>query len=266
LIPRAMTIAGSDSGGGAGIQADLKTFAAFEVYGASVITAVTAQNTRGVVSFLAMPPELVAQQIDAVLQDIGADAVKTGMLANADVIKVVADKIASYGIERLVVDPVMLSKSGHALLQPDAITALRTELLPLTHLLTPNIPEASALTGRHIGNPEEMSEAAQAIVAMGPKFVLIKGGHLDGDALDVLYDGTQVVEYREQRIHSQNTHGTGCTLSAAITAGLARGLGVAEAVAGAKEYITGAIRCGFSVGGGHSPVHHFYKVWRELPE
>jgi hydroxymethylpyrimidine/phosphomethylpyrimidine kinase len=266
LIPRALTIAGSDSGGGAGIQADLKTFAAFEVYGTSVITAVTAQNTKGVVSFLAMPPELVAQQIDAVLQDIGADAVKTGMLANEDVIKVVAGKTASYEIQRLVVDPVMISKSGHALLQPGAVTALRTELLPLTYLLTPNIPEASVLTGRHIGNVEDMLEAAKAIVAMGPKFVLIKGGHLEGDALDVLYDGTQVVEYREPRIHSQSTHGTGCTLSAAITAGLARGLVAAEAVAGAKEYLTGAIRCGFSVGSEHSPVHHFYKIWKELPE
>jgi hydroxymethylpyrimidine/phosphomethylpyrimidine kinase len=263
-VPRALTIAGSDSGGGAGIQADLKTFAAMGVYGTSAITAVTAQNTLGVSDWLAMPEHLVAGQIDAVLDDIGADAVKTGMLANAAIIETVAAKLRDHGIERLVVDPVMVAKGGHKLLEDDAVAALVRELLPLATIVTPNLPEAEVLTGMRVDSWDAMRAAAEKVVAMGAQAVVIKGGHLEGrdDSTDLYYDGRGFREYPARRIDTKNTHGTGCTFASAIAAGLAKGLDVPGAVALAKSYVTLAIQHAYDVGGGQGPVHHFFRYWQ----
>ncbi|MBI3979551.1 MAG: bifunctional hydroxymethylpyrimidine kinase/phosphomethylpyrimidine kinase [Chloroflexi bacterium] len=260
-MKRALTIAGSDSGGGAGIQADLKTFAALGVYGASVLTAVTAQNTRGVRAIHEIPPADVAAQIDAVLDDIGADAVKTGMLASAPIIRAVVERLAAYRVEQLVVDPVMVAKSGDPLLRADAVDALRQELLPLALVVTPNIPEAEVLVGRTLTSDADLRAAAEAIHAFGPRYVVVKGGHRPGDAVDLLYDGRQFTELAARRIPTPHTHGTGCTFASAIAAGLAKGLSVAEAVAAAKEYLTGAIQAAVAIGAGASPVHHFYRWW-----
>ncbi len=261
-IGKALTIAGSDSGGGAGIQADLKTFAALGVYGASVITAVTAQNTRRVSKIFMLPPAMVAAQIDAVIQDIGCNAVKTGMIANAEIIKVVVQKIRTYRLRNVVVDPVMVAKSGSRLLRRDAIRALRSHLIPLATVVTPNLPEAQELAGFIVKTDRAIREAAQKICDMGAKSVVIKGGHRKGPATDVFYDGNRFVELKSARIKTRHTHGTGCTFSAAIAAHLARGCDLEEAVALAKQFITQAIRKGFSVGSGHGPVHHFYRFWR----
>jgi hydroxymethylpyrimidine/phosphomethylpyrimidine kinase len=263
--PRALTIAGSDSGGGAGIQADLKTFAAMGVYGASVITAVTAQNTLEVTDWLAMPDDLVATQIDAVLTDIGADAVKTGMLANTGIIRTVAAKLREHGATKLVVDPVMVAKGGHRLLEDDAVDAIRTDLLPLALVVTPNIPEAEVLTGRRIESWEDVRAAAAQLVEMGARTAVVKGGHFDGDAsTDIWSDGSRFREFTSIRVRTQNTHGTGCTFASAIAAGLARGSDVESAIALAKSYVTLAIQHAYPVGHGHGPVHHFYRYWQPV--
>ena len=260
-IYKALTIAGSDSGAGAGIQADLKTFAAYGVYGASVITAITAQNTRKVSAIFPLPPEVVAAQIDAVLEDIGADAVKTGMLANAAIIEVVAEKIRRYRMKNLVVDPVMFAKSGDPLLRQDAVETLKTRLIPLAAVVTPNLPEAAELTGIEATRMKDMEEAARRLAAMGARSVVIKGGHRKGPAADLFYDGKKFRIFSAARVRTKNTHGTGCTFSAAIAANLAKGEKPEQAVAHAKTYMTLAIRKSFSIGAGHSPVHHFYEFW-----
>ena len=260
-MAKALTVAGSDSGGGAGIQADLKSFAALGVYGASVVTAITAQNTVGVTAVHDVPADIVSMQFDAVMEDIGADAVKTGMLSSGAIIEVVADRIRQHGVVNLVVDPVMVAKSGDSLLQPEAVATLRDVLLPLALVATPNLPEAAALLGRRIETEENMRQAAEAIHDLGTQTVVIKGGHRSGDANDVFYDGTQFEEFPAVRIPTENTHGTGCTFASAIAAGLAKGHSPRDAVAEAKEYVTGAIRESYAIGHGHSPVHHFYRNW-----
>lgn len=265
-IPRALTIAGSDSGGGAGIQADLKTFAAMGVYGASAITAVTAQNTLEVRDWLAMPADLVAQQIDAVLSDIGADAVKTGMLPNAAVIRTVAEKLRQHGVTNLVVDPVMIAKGGHALIDDTATEAMIEHLAPLASVITPNLPEAEAIAGVTIGSWDDAKEAARRIVAMGARSVVVKGGHFENEptSTDLYYDGHAFREYNAIRVRSKNTHGTGCTFASGIAAGLARGATMTEAIATAKSFVTLAIQHSFSIGHGHGPVHHFYRYYQPV--
>jgi hydroxymethylpyrimidine/phosphomethylpyrimidine kinase len=261
-VRKALTIAGSDSGAGAGIQADLKTFAALGVYGTSAITAVTAQNTRGVMKVAALAPELITAQIDAVVEDIGADAVKTGMLANKAIIEAVAARLQHHTFKNIVVDPVMVATSGDLLLRRDAVNALRSRLLPLATLVTPNIAEAGELTGTRISTARDIRRAAAHIFDMGAQSVIIKGGDRRGPAVDVFFDGKKFREFRTRRIHTQATHGTGCTFSAAIVAYLARGEALESAVMQAKTYITAAIRHAFAVGAGHGPVHHFYGFWR----
>ena len=266
MVHKALTIAGSDSGGGAGIQADLKTFAALGVYGSSVITAITAQNTVGVTAVHEIPPAIVTAQLDAVLSDIGADAAKTGMLSSAPIIGAVAAAVRRHGLTKLVVDPVMVAKSGDRLLREEAVAALREELLPLALIVTPNIPEAETLAGMTIANDDDRREAARRIAAYGPRFVIIKGGHAAGDPIDLLYDGRDFVPIGAgPRIDTPNTHGTGCTFAAAITAGLARGLAPEAAVREAKEYLTAALRASYRIGAGHSPVNHFHAWWSPEP-
>ena len=260
-IPTAMTIAGSDSGGGAGIQADLKTFAALGVYGTSVLTAITAQNTVGVTAVHEIPTDIIAAQIQAIMADIGADAVKTGMLSSTAIVCLVAEELERQRIALLVVDPVMVAKSGDALLQEEAIEALRTRLLPLAAVVTPNIPEAEALTGLKITGSADMRRAAELILRMGARSVVVKGGHRQGPATDLFYDGSRFQEFTAPRIDTRNTHGTGCTFASAVAAGLARGMEVIDAVALAKEYVTEAIRRAFPLGQGHGPLNHFYKLW-----
>ncbi|GCF11575.1 bifunctional hydroxymethylpyrimidine kinase/phosphomethylpyrimidine kinase [Dictyobacter arantiisoli] len=263
-VARALTIAGSDSGAGAGIQADLKTFAALGVYGTSAITALTAQNTLGVQSTLNIALPMITAQIDAVMEDIGADAAKTGMLASSEIIETVADSVQRWQL-RLVVDPVMVAKGGAHLLQSDAVQTLITRLLPLAELVTPNLPEAEVLTGRGpLQSLADMREAARAIHALGPRYVVVKGGHREQDPIDIFYDGQEFVELRATRVDTQHTHGTGCTFSAAITAFLARGWSVDEAAVRAKRYITGAIQhaIGSQIGHGHGPVEHFW-LWEQ---
>jgi hydroxymethylpyrimidine/phosphomethylpyrimidine kinase len=256
-----MTIAGSDSGGGAGVQADLKTFAALGVYGTSVLTAITAQNTVGVFAVHEIPTSIIAAQIDAVMTDIGADAVKTGMLASTAIIECVAGQLQRHRVPWLVVDPVMVAKSGDRLLWEDGVEALRTRLVPLASVVTPNIPEAEVLTGIKIANGRGMRQAAERIVAMGARSVVVKGGHLDGPATDLFYDGSHFQEFSAPRIDTRNTHGTGCTFASAVAAGLARGMEVTDAVALAKAYVTEAIRHSLSVGQGRGPLNHFFKLW-----
>ena len=259
--PRAMTIAGSDSGGGAGIQADLKTFAALGVYGTSALTAITAQNTVGVTAIHEVPIEMVAAQIEAVISDIGTDAVKTGMLSSSDIVETVSRELAHFRVDRLVVDPVIVSKSGDRLLREEALDALRRSLLPLATVVTPNIPEAEALTGMKIESGDDVRRAAEKIVGMRAKAVVVKGGHLPGLPVDLFYDGREFREFSAPRIETRNTHGTGCTFASAIAAGLAKGMEVVDAVAGAKEYVTGAIRRSLNLGEGHGPLNHFYRTW-----
>jgi hydroxymethylpyrimidine/phosphomethylpyrimidine kinase len=262
-IHKALTIAGSDSGGGAGIQADLKTFAAHGVYGTSVITAITAQNTVGVTKIVEMDPGMVAAQIDAVIHDIGTDALKTGMLANAAIIEAVAKKIRQHRLKNLVVDPVMVAKSGDLLLRKSAIDALRSRLIPLATIVTPNIPEAEELAGMRLRRVNEIQEAARRIMNMGAQSVVIKGGHLRGPATDFFFASKTFSMLNSPRIRTRHTHGTGCTFSAAIAANLAKGEKLERAVVLAKKYITQAIRQGFTIGAGHSPVHHFYRLWQD---
>ena len=266
-VPTALTIAGSDSGGGAGIQADLKTFSALGVYGMSVLTAITAQNTVAVTAVHEIPTDVIAAQIDAVISDIGADVVKTGMLGSSDIIRVVAAKVREHRLDRLVVDPVMVAKSGDRLLRDEAVAALREELLPLALVVTPNLPEAEVLVGRPVRTLGDMREAGREIVALGARAALMKGGHLDGDPVDVLRVGDRVVELPARRVHTKNTHGTGCTYASAIAAYLARGEGVEAAVSQAKVYLTAAIEQAYPIGRGqgHGPVHHFHKWWTPSP-
>jgi len=263
MMKKVLTIAGSDSSGGAGIQADLKTFSAHGVFGMSIITAVTAQNTQGVLAVQDMDVELIDKQIEAIFDDIEVDALKIGMVSRSGTIRAIANGLTRYKARNIVIDPVMISKSGYYLLQPDAVEALVTYLLPLADILTPNIPEAEEIAGMTIHNLEEMEIAAAKIHRLGPQYVLLKGGHRVGDATDILFDGNTFKHLKSERISTQNTHGTGCTLSAAITANLARGLDAYEAVAAAKEYITMAIGHSFSIGKGVGPVHHFYNLYKK---
>jgi hydroxymethylpyrimidine/phosphomethylpyrimidine kinase len=260
-VRTALTIAGSDSGGGAGIQADLKTFSALGVFGMSALTAITAQNTLGVTAVFELPPEIVGAQIDAVVSDIGVDAAKTGMIANAEIIRVVAAKVREHGISTFVVDPVMVATSGDRLLAEEAVEALRIELLPLATVATPNLPEAGVLVGRDVTSLEEMREAARAIVGLGARSALVKGGHLAGDAVDVFYDGERFLELTARRIPTTSTHGTGCTLASAIASLLAKGLPLEQAIRDAKAYVTTAIERAYPIGRGHGPVHHFHQWW-----
>jgi hydroxymethylpyrimidine/phosphomethylpyrimidine kinase len=256
-LPRVLTIAGSDSGGGAGIQADLKTFQALGVYGMSAITALTAQNTLGVRGIHDIPPDFVALQIDAVAEDIGVDAAKTGMLASAAIIEAVADSIQRNRIEKLVVDPVMIAKSGDALLQDTAREAMSRLMLPLALVLTPNVPEAEALTGRTIDDDASIEAALKALHALGPRWILLKGGHFASDeATDFLYDGAHIHTFSGPRIATKNTHGTGCTYASAIAAEIALGHEIPDAVHLAKAYLTQAIRENLDLGHGHGPLHH----------
>lgn len=257
-----MTIAGSDSGGGAGIQADLKTITALGGFGMSVITALTAQNTLGVHGIHEVPIEFVEKQFDAVATDIGIDAAKTGMLSSSEIIKAVAGKVRQYKVEKLVVDPVMVAKGGAKLIRDDAKETLIHELLPLAFVVTPNIPEAEELTGLKCESIEDMKRAAEAISRMGAANVLVKGGHLTGDAVDIFYDGKEFYEFRSERIDTKDTHGTGCTISSAIATGIGQDMPVHEAVQRAKDYITTAIRFSLRIGGGHGPTNHFAYLLR----
>jgi hydroxymethylpyrimidine/phosphomethylpyrimidine kinase len=259
---RALTIAGSDSGGGAGIQADLKTFSALGVFGMTAITAVTVQNTKGVSGYEALSPETVAEQIRAVVTDIGADAAKTGMLANAGIVDAVADAISETGVPNLVVDPVFLSKHGHALLEDDAIAALRERILPLATVVTPNLPETGGLVGGPVRTRDDMVEAAREILEMGPAAVLVKGGHLEDDAraADLFVDGSTTTWLESERIATPHTHGTGCVLSSAIAAHLARGIPLLEAVRLGKAFVTEAIRHALELGQGIGPVDPLFAI------
>jgi hydroxymethylpyrimidine/phosphomethylpyrimidine kinase len=256
-----MTIAGSDSGGGAGIQADLRTFAAHGVFGTSAVTAVTAQNTLGVVAWLAMPADLVTAQIEAVVGDIGADAVKTGMLASAAIVEAVGAAIEALELPQVVVDPVMIAKGGDALLDDDAVAAMRAELLPRAHVVTPNVPEAEVLSGMTIRTLADMHTAAERILRMGPRVVLLKGGHLDGpSSVDVVCTAGERFEISRLRIETRHTHGTGCTLASAIAANLALGLADRDAIEAARDYLDGAIRHAPGIGKGHGPLNHFWRA------
>jgi hydroxymethylpyrimidine/phosphomethylpyrimidine kinase len=261
-VPAVLTIAGSDSGGGAGIQADLKTFAAFGVYGTSAITAITAQNTLGVARVHELPVEIIEAQIDAVMSDIGADAIKTGMLASAPIVRSVAASIRRHGARNVVVDPVMVAASGDRLLKESAIESYKAELFSVATIVTPNVPEAEALTGMKVKAVADMRAAARAIHKFGPRYVLLKGGHLEGEeSVDVLFDGASFKEFRAGRIKTTSTHGTGCTLSSAIASGLAHGRSIEESVAAAKAYVTEAMRRAFPVGKGRGPLNHLYGWW-----
>jgi hydroxymethylpyrimidine/phosphomethylpyrimidine kinase len=257
--PRVLTVAGSDSGGGAGIQADLKTMLSLGVHGMSVITAVTAQNSTGVHGYWELPAEAVDAQLGAVLDDIGVDAVKTGMLASPDLVVVTAKRLRDVGAP-VVVDPVCVSKHGDALLVPDAVEAIIVELLPIATVVTPNLAEVTTLTGLVVDDVPGQRRAAEALLGLGPRWVLVKGGHLSGDAVDLLTDGDTVLELRAPRLDNAHTHGTGCTLASAIASYLALGLSVPEAVRAAKDYVTGAIASGFALGAGIGPVDH---GWRQ---
>jgi hydroxymethylpyrimidine/phosphomethylpyrimidine kinase len=260
VVRVALTVAGSDSGGGAGIQADLKTFAAHGVHGTSAITAVTAQNSVAVVDYVALEPAMVVAQMEAVASDMPVAAAKTGMLANVAIVEAVAAAVERLGLPNLVVDPVMVAKGGDRLLDPTAERAYVERLLPLALVVTPNLMETGALLGRRIETLEQMREAAGELRALGPQAVLVKGGHLAGDAIDVLCDAEGVLELHAPRIDTPNTHGTGCTYSAAIAARLALGAPLREAVRGAKDYVTEAIRRSYSVGAGHGPLDHLHPL------
>lgn len=262
-MKNALTIAGSDSCGGAGIQADLKTFSAHGVYGMSVITAVTAQNTQEVTGVQDISAEMVTKQIEAIFEDIRVDGLKIGMVSQAATIRAIAEGLSFYKPAGIVIDPVMVSKSGCHLLQPEAKTVLASVLLPLASVVTPNIPEAEVLTGIKIESIEDMKKASEKIMELGPEYVLLKGGHLDAEATDVLYDGKGFRLFKSRRLNTKNTHGTGCTLSAAIAANLAKGYPVAAAIEKAKEYITIAIENSLPLGNGAGPVDHFYTLYRK---
>ncbi len=256
MVPRVLTIAGSDSGGGAGIQADLKTITALGGFGMSALTALTAQNTVGVSGVFPVTPDFVAEQIDAVAEDIGVDAAKTGMLAEAAIVETVADRVRRHDIRPLVIDPVMVAKSGDSLLAASARAVLRDDLLPLAIVVTPNLPEAAELAGIPVTDLEDMREAARRIHHLGPQWVLVKGGHLAGEPTDLLFNGKDFVEVSRPRVETSDTHGTGCTYSAAIATGLARGMAVPAAVQWARDALQRALKRPLRLGDGCGPVNH----------
>lgn len=258
-----LTIAGSDSCGGAGIQADLKTFSAHGLYGMSVITAVTAQNTQGVLAVQDIDKDIIKKQIQAIYDDINVSAVKIGMVSQIDTIKVIAEELIKYKAENIVLDPVMISKSGFDLLRKESKDTLIKDLIPIADIVTPNIHEAQAITGLKIEDTKDMEKAAVEIYKMGPKNVLVKGGHLNEDAIDVLFDGEKILHFKGRRINTKNTHGTGCTLSSAIASNIALGYGVNEAVRRAKEYINTAIEHSLEIGRGVGPTNHFYILYKK---
>jgi len=262
MIKKALTIAGSDSGGGAGIQADLKTFTVFGVYGMSAITALTAQNTVGVQGIFEITPQFVHEQIKSIMTDIGTDAAKTGMLSSEEIVHTVAKAVKKFNIPNLVVDPVMVAKSGDSLLSENARKAVYQELLPLARVITPNIFEAEALLEKKIENLEAMKQAAADLKTVGCEWVVLKGGHLDiqSQAIDVVYNGSEFNLLKSVRFDSKNTHGTGCTFASAIAAGLAKGKEPLQAIKTAKEYITEAIRSGLPLGKGHGPANHLVGI------
>lgn len=263
MLHTALTIAGSDSSGGAGIQADLKTFAALGVFGMSAITAITAQNTCGVTNIRELDDAIIIDQIDAIFTDITVNAVKIGMLSSSAIIKAVTGALAHHNANNIVLDTVMVSKSGSHLLKKEAIDTLKEYLIPRAFVVTPNLYEASELVGFEVENQDDMKKAAIAIKGMGARYVVVKGGHLPGNACDLLYDGEKFSVYANERINTVHTHGTGCTFSSAIAAGLAKGLTIEAAVAQAKNYITVAITHGFSLGKGVGPTHHFYELYNK---
>jgi hydroxymethylpyrimidine/phosphomethylpyrimidine kinase len=258
-VKRVLTIAGSDSGGGAGIQADLKTFLALGVHGMSAVTAVTAQNSLGVHGVWPLPVDAVRAQVRAVVDDIGVDAVKVGMLATADIAVAVAESLDGLDVP-IVVDPVCVSKHGDPLLASDALEALRRNVIPLATVVTPNLDEVHALTGIRVSTAAHLRVAADAVQALGPSWTLVKGGHLSGDAVDLLWDGTREWTYTAPRLDNRHTHGTGCTLASAIAAHLAQGEAMPDAVGKAKEYVTGAVESGFALGSGIGPVWHGWRL------
>lgn len=260
-IATALTIAGSDCSGGAGIQADLKTFSAYGVFGMSVIAAVVAENTRRVISVQDIEPHTIADQIDAVFEDIPPDAVKIGMLSTPATMEAVASSLARHAPDKVVVDPVMYAKNGAPLMEPDAIGTLTSRILPHAMLLTPNIPEAERLGGMAIASIPDMKEAAVRIHALGPRAVLVKGGHKGEEAADILFDGHRFICFSAERIDTKNTHGTGCTYSSAIASGLALGFSLEDAVRSAKQYITSAILNALPLGKGYGPTGHFHDVY-----
>lgn len=266
-MKKVLSIAGSDCSGGAGIQADLKTFSAHGVFGMSVIVSVVAENTSRVIDIQDVRPDMVQKQIDAVFEDIGADAVKIGMLSQRGSMKAVAEKLLEYRPVNVVIDPVMYAKNGCPLMHPDDVDSLIEFIVPLADVLTPNIPEAEKISGIEIRNIEDMERAAELILGMGCRNVLVKGGHGSGDAVDILYDGKQFYRFSSERINTKNTHGTGCTYSSAIASNLALGFDMPEAVNRAKKYVTTAIRHSLAIGKGNGPTHHFYDLYKNgLPK
>ncbi len=261
-IPSVLTIAGSDSGGGAGIQADLKTYTALGVFGMSAITALTAQNTTGVYGIFEASPEFVKKQIDAIFEDLPVDVVKTGMLSNAEIIRTVAETLKKWRVEKIVIDPVMRAKGGDPLLAAEATETLIKEFIPMAYILTPNVPEAEVLSGMEIKNIDDMITAGKKIQGLGAKNVLMKGGHLDTgkEAIDILLTQEGIFEYRAERFKTPNTHGTGCTYASAIAAYLARSFDIVEAVKEAKVFVTGGVKYGLEHGKGHGPVNHEWRV------
>ncbi|AZO93626.1 bifunctional hydroxymethylpyrimidine kinase/phosphomethylpyrimidine kinase [Halocella sp. SP3-1] len=274
MLKKALTIAGSDSGGGAGIQADLKTFSALGVYGLSVITSITAQNTTGVIAVEDISPAMVAKQIDAVFSDIQIDAVKIGMVSNREIIKVIVEELRKWDVKNIVLDPVMMSESGSKLLDVEARSTLIKELIPLADIITPNLSEASVLLERDVITLKDMEKAVEELTKMGCSSVLLKGGHLTDrtlakmttKAIDVYYDGQSLLRYQADRVKTRNIHGTGCTYSSAIAAYLAFGFKMDRSIARAKDYITGAIQNSFNIGEGAGPTNHFYNLWKEKGE
>jgi hydroxymethylpyrimidine/phosphomethylpyrimidine kinase len=263
---RVLTVAGSDSGGGAGIQADLKTFSALGCYGMSAVTALTAQNTTGVRAIHPVPPDFVEAQLEAVLTDMGAGAVKIGMLYSGELIRAVARQLVKHGVRNVVLDPVMVAQSGDSLLQDEAVSALKETLFPLATVVTPNLHEAAILVGRSVRTVDEMGLAARELGGLGAKAILIKGGHLVGnESSDLLYlaEGNRTVIFKAERVDTRNNHGTGCTLSSAVACFLAKGESLESAVSKAKDYLTAALRAGavYHLGKGHGPVHHFFHFW-----
>ncbi|MDQ7037859.1 MAG: bifunctional hydroxymethylpyrimidine kinase/phosphomethylpyrimidine kinase [Aquificota bacterium] len=262
MVPRCLTVAGSDSGGGAGIQADLKTFTALGVYGMSAITSITVQNTEGVFGVFDLPPEVVYNQIKVVAQDIGVDSAKTGMLSNTGIVLAVARAVRDLGIQNLVVDPVFRAKSGDLLLREESVEVLVRELFPLALIVTPNIPEAEVLCGDRIRNLRDAENCAKKILEMGPRAVVIKGGHMEGDkVIDLFYEGGLEVHYFvDDRVETKNTHGTGCTFSAAICALIAMGMDLKRAVRKAKDFVKRAIETNPGIGKGHGPLNHMWRI------
>lgn len=261
-MKKVLSIAGSDCSGGAGIQADLKTFAAHGVYGMSVIVSVVAENTARVIGSHDVPPDMIRQQIDAVFEDIPPDAVKIGMLSTPECMEAAASGLLKYRPTNIVIDPVMVAKNGCPLMEPGSVGAFGRLILPFADVLTPNIPEAETLTGIEIHDGKDMERAAEKLCAMGAKSVIVKGGHASGDAVDVLYDGKKFYFYQAKRVPTKNTHGTGCTFSSAVAANLALGYTLPDAVERAKRYVTTAIEHALAIGKGCGPTHHFYKLYQ----